>query len=623
LQLLTKKILDSLCDILVNKFPQPQDQIDQITLGLMYKFASDMDSQSQEKGGSREFFVGDFEKYAWENLRNPKLSGVDKINLYKEALEKNSLNSNLPKLFRDIFKDQDQPTDDPKTFNDFFELIDSINYDISENFGDPYEYLLEKMGAQGKLGQFRTPSHIIDFIVRIVDPKKENSILDPACGTAGFLVSAYKHIKNNDLTSEELTNLARNLVGYDIEPKMIRSARVGLFLNKFKTPQIFEYDSISSKEKWNEFYDIILANPPFFTPKTGIKPHNLFSVSSKKTEVTFLSYIVEHLKPNGRAGVIIPNGVLENVKRSGKYYCQIRKLILESGLYCIVSLPEGVFGRYSPTTSTSILFFDKTISANNILRIEVENDGFNLGTQRYPINDNDLPEIENILKAYKRDLKSPLKTHLKFQLISKEVICEDEDISLDLRKYVNNLQEYEQTNKIYNFGDIFEIENGSLASTSKEEGKYDFITASETWEKHSSYDHDKEALVYAVSAGGSLGRCHYVNGKFTASNLCLVLTLKDSFKRNQKINLKYFHNYLNTIRNEIVKKTKTGTNKKTLSENYLKKYQLLIPKSQNELNSYLQFEKELNDLEIRKRKVDDEIKDFLVNNSFKGFKSGY
>jgi len=623
LQLLTKKILDSLCDILVNKFPQPQDQIDQITLGLMYKFASDMDSQSQEKGGSREFFVGDFEKYAWENLRNPKLSGVDKINLYKEALEKNSLNSNLPKLFRDIFKDQDQPTDDPKTFNDFFELIDSINYDISENFGDPYEYLLEKMGAQGKLGQFRTPSHIIDFIVRIVDPRKENSILDPACGTAGFLVSAYKHIKNNDLTSEELTNLARNLVGYDIEPKMIRSARVGLFLNKFKTPQIFEYDSISSKEKWNEFYDIILANPPFFTPKTGIKPHNLFSVSSKKTEVTFLSYIVEHLKPNGRAGVIIPNGVLENVKRSGKYYYQIRKLILESGLYSIVSLPEGVFGRYSPTTSTSILFFDKKINANNILRIEVENDGFNLGTQRYPINDNDLPEVENILKAYKRDLKSPQKTHLKFQLISKEAICEDEEISLDLRKYVNNLQEYEQTHKIYNFSDIFDIEDGSLASTSKEEGKYDFITASENWEKHSSYDHDKEALVYAVSAGGSLGRCHYVNGKFTASNLCLVLTLKDSFKRNEKISLKYFYNYLNAIRKEIVKKTKTGTNKKTLSENYLKKYQLLIPKTQNELNSYLQFEKELNNLEIKKRKADDEMKDFLVNNSFKGFISGH
>lgn len=623
MQLLTKKILDSLCDILVNKFPQPQDQIDQITLGLMYKFASDMDSQSQEKGGSREFFVGDFEKYAWENLRNPKLSGVDKINLYKEALEKNSLNSNLPKLFRDIFKDQDQPTDDPKTFNDFFELIDSINYDISENFGDPYEYLLEKMGAQGKLGQFRTPSHIIDFIVRIVDPRKENSILDPACGTAGFLVSAYKHIKNNDLTSEELTNLARNLVGYDIEPKMIRSARVGLFLNKFKTPQIFEYDSISSKEKWNEFYDIILANPPFFTPKTGIKPHNLFSVSSKKTEVTFLSYIVEHLKPNGRAGVIIPNGVLENVKRSGKYYYQIRKLILESGLYSIVSLPEGVFGRYSPTTSTSILFFDKKINANNILRIEVENDGFNLGTQRYPINDNDLPEVENILKAYKRDLKSPQKTHLKFQLISKEAICEDEEISLDLRKYVNNLQEYEQTHKIYNFSDIFDIEDGSLASTSKEEGKYDFITASENWEKHSSYDHDKEALVYAVSAGGSLGRCHYVNGKFTASNLCLVLTLKDSFKRNEKISLKYFYNYLNAIRKEIVKKTKTGTNKKTLSENYLKKYQLLIPKTQNELNSYLQFEKELNNLEIKKRKADDEMKDFLVNNSFKGFISGH
>ena len=620
--MLTKKILKSLCDILVNKFPNPQDQIDQITLGLMYKFASDMDSQSVERGGSREFFVGDFEKYAWENLRNPELSGVAKKDLYKEALEKNSSNLHLPKLFRDIFKDQEPPTDDPEIFNDFFVKIDSINYDISENLGDPYEFLLERMGAQSELGQFRTPSHIIDFIVKVVDPKKENSILDPACGTAGFLVSAYKHIINDELTSDELTNLAKNLVGYDMEPKMITAAMVGLFLNKFKTPQIFEYNTISSKEKWNEFYDVILANPPFFNPKGGIKPHNLFSVSSKKAEITFLSYIVDHLKPNGKAGVIIPNGVLENVRRSGKHYPQIRKLVLDSGLYCIVALPEGVFGRYSETTSTSILFFDKTINTKNILRIEVENDGFNLGKERYPIDLDDLPDALSIVKAYKKDLKIPSNTDLVFQLISKEVIYEDDDISLDLRKYVNNLQEYEQTQKVYNFGDIFDIEDGSLASTSKEEGKYDFITASETWEKHSSYDHDKEALVYAVSAGGSLGRCHYVNGKFTASNLCLVLTLKDSFKKNEKISLKYFHHYLNTIRKAIVKKTKTGTNKKTLSENYLKKYQLLIPKTKDEINSYLQFEKELGDLEIKKRKAENEIKDFLVNNSFKGFISG-
>src|SRR6266566_2306402 len=190
----TKRRIDSARDILVGKVPDPKAQVEQITTALIYKFMDDMDNESEELGGKARFFVNEYEKYSWSKLLDPRLGGYDRLNLYSEALLRMPQNPNLPQLFRNILKDSYLPYRDTETLNLFLKEINGFTYDHSEKLGDAYEYLLSVLGSQGDAGQFRTPRHIIDFIVAVVDPKKDETILDPACGTAGFLISAYKHI---------------------------------------------------------------------------------------------------------------------------------------------------------------------------------------------------------------------------------------------------------------------------------------------------------------------------------------------------------------------------------------------------------------------------------------------
>ncbi len=390
----TKRKIDSARNILVGKVPDPKAQVEQITTALIYKFMDDMDKEAIELGGKARFFTKGFEKYAWTKLLDQKLGGHERLELYGEAVAKMSQNPHIPQLFRDIFKDAFLPYRSPETLTLFLKEINGFTYDHSEDLGNAFEYLLSILGSQGDAGQFRTPRHIIDFIAEVVDPKKGDRILDPACGTAGFLISAYKHIlkqqKEKPLTPDEKEKLMNNLVGYDISPDMVKLSKVNMYLHGFAEPKIFEYDTLSSEEKWDEMYDVIMANPPFMTPTGGIKPHKRFSVQANRSEVLFVDYIKEHLRPNGRAGIIVPEGI---IFQSAGAYKQLRKILIEDGLFAVVSLPAGVFNPYSGV-KTSILFFDNSLSkkTDNILFIRVLNDGFDLGAQRRPRPDlpNDL-----------------------------------------------------------------------------------------------------------------------------------------------------------------------------------------------------------------------------------------
>jgi len=427
----TRRKIDTLRDILVGKIPNPQTQVEQITTGLIYKFMDDMDQKSIEMGGEGSFFVGDYEKYAWKNLLDPKLSGIDKVNLYSQAIEDMYLNPSAPQLFRDIFKNAFLPFKDPATLNMFLKEINEFHYSHSEKLGDAFEYLISIMGSQGDAGQFRTPRHIIDFIVEIIDPQKNETILDPACGTAGFLISSYKYIlktntdkkQGDKLSAEDKKKVGENVTGYDISPEMIRLSLVNMYLHGFSTPKIDEYDTLSSEDKWNEYFDVILANPPFFSPKGGIQPHKRFGVESKKAEVLFTSYILEHLKPNGRAGIIIPEGI---IFQTGKAYKELRKQLIENGLVGVISLPAGVFNPYSGV-KTSVLILDKKKSKkrDSIFFAEVKNDGYNLGAQRNKIEENDLPELS--LKIKEND-DSIFK-------VSKSKLLQSRDYSLEANKY--------------------------------------------------------------------------------------------------------------------------------------------------------------------------------------------
>ena len=429
----TKSKIDSARDILVGKVPDPKSQVEQITIALIYKFMDDMDRQSEELGGKATFFAGDFKKYRWAQLLDKRFGGHERLLLYAEGIEKMNVNKNIPQLFRDIFKGVFLPYRDPETLNLFLKEVNGFTYEHSERLGDAYEYLLSVLGTQGDAGQFRTPRHIIDFIVAVVDPKKNETILDPACGTAGFLISAFKHIvrNNENLTPDERARLMTNFRGYDIAPDMVRLSRANMYLHGFAQPSIHEYDTLTSEERWDERCDVIMANPPFMSPKGGIRPHNRFSIKAKRSEVLFVDYMAEHLNPSGRAGIIVPEGI---IFQSQNAYKALRKMLIENYLWAVVSLPAGVFNPYSGV-KTSILFLDRNLArrTDDLLFVKVESDGFDLGAQRRPIEKNDLPEALNILESYKKTQK--IQERKMALTVSRKRLLESGDINLSGDRY--------------------------------------------------------------------------------------------------------------------------------------------------------------------------------------------
>ncbi|POG22252.1 restriction endonuclease subunit S [Aeromonas bestiarum] len=437
----TKRRIDSCRDILVGKVPDPKSQVEQITIALIYKFMDDMDAKSEEFGGKRSFFVSGFEKYSWSKLLAPSMGGQDTLNLYSEAIGKMTENTHLPALFRDIFKNAYLPYRDPETLKAFLKEIDGFSYDHSERLGDAFEYLLSVLGSQGDAGQFRTPRHIIDFIVRVINPHKHERILDPACGTAGFLISAWKYILDQNkghkpgdkLTPVERNKLAANIHGYDISPDMVRLSLVNLYLHGFTDPHVDEYDTLTSEDKWNEHADIILANPPFMSPKGGIKPHKRFSIQAKRSEVLFVDYIHEHLSPNGRAGIIVPEGI---IFQSGTAYKALRKLLVQNSLVAVVSLPAGVFQPYSGV-KTSILILDKRLAkqTDKVLFVKVSNDGFALGAQRRSIEQDDLPQAGLALETFFTNPTGFEDGELA-QAVERKKIAENGEWSLSADRYM-------------------------------------------------------------------------------------------------------------------------------------------------------------------------------------------
>ena len=441
----TKRRIDTARDILVGKVPDPKSQVEQITIALIYKFMDDMDAEAVELGGKRKFFTGAYAGYRWSKLM--ELGGNDKYTSYSEGIAKMTQNTALPELFRNIFKNAYLPYRDPETLNAFLKIIDQFSYDHSERLGDAFEYLLSVLGSQGDAGQFRTPRHIIDFMVEVLAPKKTETVLDPACGTAGFLISAYKHIlrTNTDakgrstLTPDDKGRLAKNFKGYDISPDMVRLSLVNLYLHGFTDPHIYEYDTLTSEERWNEYADVILANPPFMSPKGGIKPHKRFSIQAKRSEVLFVDYMAEHLTPQGRAAIIVPEGI---IFQSQTAYTDLRKMLVEHSLVAVISLPAGCFNPYSGV-KTSILILDKSLAKHSptIAFFKVENDGFGLGAQRREIEKNDLPQVQAELTAYLNALRKRATTDNLLpststaQIVPKEKIAANGDYNLSGERY--------------------------------------------------------------------------------------------------------------------------------------------------------------------------------------------
>jgi type I restriction-modification system DNA methylase subunit len=374
---------------------------------------------------------------------------------------------------------------------------------------------------------------------------------------------------------------------------MVKLALVNLYLHGFSDPKIFEYDTLSSDKRWDETFDVILANPPFMTPKGGIVPHKKFAIQSKKAEALFVDYIIEHLSIKGKAAIVVPDGIVAN---PSNFYIQLRKLAVENGLYAVVSLHNTVFKPYAGA-KTSVLFFDKEHRKKNdsIIFAKLNNDGFEKGEQRRKILENDLPKIKNLLRDFKNNKK--LNSDIEYIVVNKNDLSEK--YSLFVNKYL--ISNKDNGNDYIKISDLFDIEKGSLQSTKKTEGEFNFITAASEWSKHNEYTHDCEALLFAFGAAGSLGRTHYVNGKFIGSDLCFILTPKKDGK--YPVNMIFYHSYFNAIREQIVGDLAKGVSKLAINKTDFSSYMIdYIPiEKQNQLGNLIL--KESNSIEEMKSKI--------------------
>jgi type I restriction enzyme M protein len=543
----TKRKIDSARNILVGKVPDPKAQVEQITTALIYKFMDDMDKEAQELGGKARYFTNGYEKYSWTKLMDVKLGGHERLNLYFEAVSSLGRNQHMPQIFRDIFGDKSLPPyRDPQTLTLFLKEINVFNFDHSEDLGDAYEYLLNVIGTSGEAGQFRTPRQIIDFIATAVDPKKGDTICDPACGTAGFLISAYKHIlKQHDglddpektekpLTPDEKKNLMSHFVGYDIDPGMVRIATVNMYLHNFPEPKIFEYDTLTYEDRWDETFDVILANPPFMTPKGGIRPHKRFSIQANRSEVLFVDYIADHLNLNGKAGVIVPEGIIFNNQVA---YKNLRKKLVESCLIAVVSLPQGIFIKPGGkgNVKTGVLIFDKELAkkTKDVLFVKISNDGFDLGAQRRVIDKNDLPLASGIIKRYKSALKNGKDFKLDknekqiADVIAKEKIAENGDYNLTGERYKDVVELVNQKWPTVELGEVCNIEKGtSITKTKVTDGKIPVIAGGQ----QPAYYHNqsnREGKTITVSASGAYaGFVNYFDYPIFVSD-CTTIKTKD------------------------------------------------------------------------------------------------
>jgi type I restriction enzyme M protein len=451
----TKRRIDACRDILVGKLPLPTDQVELITLALIYKFMDDLDEESVRLGGKRSFFTGELSRYRWRALLPQTVSAEDRVTLFSggvEALGDARKAVRLPGLFRDIFRNAFLKFRDGRILTLFLTEINGFEYSHSEELGNAFEYLLQSMGTQGENGQFRTPRHIIDFMVACLEPEPDDTILDPACGTGGFLVSAYKRIlskytsPDSAIPGDKLTHAQRkkvyaNLAGYDITDLMVKLSKVNLFLHGFPDPAIHIYDTLSNDARWNEKADLILANPPFMTPKGGVTPHAKFRIAAKKAEVLFTDYIAEHLTPGGRGAVIVPNGIVATTQNA---YVKLRRFLVEDSLVAVVSLPAGVFKPYSGV-KTSILFLDKKLARQRkeILFLKIAADGFELGDKRTPIEANDLPEAERVVKGWlvrvSNDESRMAQTKGTVRrVIEKKELLKNHSVSLQVETFVSD-----------------------------------------------------------------------------------------------------------------------------------------------------------------------------------------
>lgn len=334
-------------------------------------------------------------------------------------------------------------------------LDDLYEHDISDldMQGDLYEYMLGKLSTAGQNGQFRTPKHIREMMVELIAPAPEDLICDPACGTAGFLVSSAEYIRRhyeNTMTAEQWVDFTtKTFTGYDTDQTMLRISAMNLMLHSITNPDIDYKDSVSKQNDVSGKFTVILANPPFkgSVDAESINDNLKAVTNTKKTELLFLALFLRLLQKGGRCACIVPDGVLFG---SSKAHKSIRKELIENNqLKAVISMPSGVFKPYAGV-STAVLVFVKTGAGgtDNVWFYDMKADGFSLDDKRTEISENDIPDI--ISRFHNPDgEKDRERTEQSFFVPKQEIADNDYDLSINKYKKTEYVAvEYPPTSEI-------------------------------------------------------------------------------------------------------------------------------------------------------------------------------
>lgn len=336
-------------------------------------------------------------------------------------------------------------------------LIDQINMEGKDTKGDLYEYLLSKLSTSGTIGQFRTPRQIIKMMVELMQPTEKDIIVDPACGSAGFLIGAGEYLEKNN---PEMFNKEENIehynttmfYGFDMDRTMLRISAMNLMQHGIENPNIEYKDSLSEENEDESKYTLVLANPPFkgsinsdITSKKLLEQTN----NTKKTELLFLALFLRILKIGGRCACIVPDGVLFGNSKAHK---TIRKEIVENHkLEAIISMPSGIFKPYAGV-STAILIFTKTNAGgtNKVWFYDMKADGYSLDDKREPVKENDIPDIiERFKNREEEKEQNRKKTEQSFFVDKEEIVKNDYDLSINkYKEMIVEKKEYRKTKEI-------------------------------------------------------------------------------------------------------------------------------------------------------------------------------
>lgn len=515
----------------------------------------------------------------YKNIQAPSKEEISTVKV--TILESHNLNNSILDAITRQLADKINNLSKSYSWKDRFSFIKNIDYSLLEYkkiiskietnifkpfqndekqdiLGKAYKIFLKRAGKIDNKNIILTPDHIKSLMVELARLSVNDVALDTCTGTGGFLMEAMEVLINLANSDEEKIKAIKEnqLIGFEVDSVLFALACSNMFLHgDGRTNLLFRSSLLDDKNENiinNKDKDLLNYINTLKPTKCIINPPY-----ENNNSIHFTIQALKYLQPNGKLIIIMPTPTLiQNQNGLTEEVLKIAKLDF------VMRMPYNLFAEQKRTVNTSIFGFTKTPhnKTDEVIYYNLEDDGF--------------VSIQHKGRVDKFNKWSELKETITDSLFnSKEIkgICEKKKIYKDdILNCAGVQKNMSSKTKLLKVDDLFDIEDGSLASDNSEEGEFDFITGAEEWKKHSEYTHEKEALIYVVSAGGSLGRSHYVNGKFVASNLCLILTPKNNDK--YPLNLQFYNTYFNNLRKKIVSDLADGTSKLTIGKPNFKQY---------------------------------------------------